>query len=322
MRPDAPSIVPGPPVAVHNLLTVPELAGELRVVAGDEGLDRPLTHPRMQKSGLGLAGYLPGIVATRVQILGETELGYFAALPADVRNANLDALFSLSLSCVVVTRGIGVPDEILRVGDRTGTPILLAQTRSSSCIALLHTALDRLLAPRQALHGVMVEVHGVGILLTGPSGIGKSECALFLVERGHRLVADDRVELMRLPGDIIHGAPAPLLKHHLEIRGLGILNIRDLFGATAVREEARLDLVIDLVRADDPREVDRLGLDQETRDVLGVEIPLARIPVHPGRDMGVLLEVAARNHLLKSSGNDAARRFVERLARGTGSAEP
>ena len=168
------------------------------------------------------------------------------------------------------------------------------------------------------MHGVMIEVHGLGILLVGPSGIGKSECALVLIERGHRLVADDRVELVRLPGNRIVATPAPLLKHHLEIRGLGVLNVRDLFGATAVQDEAHLDLVVGLRPLEDGGEFDRLGVDEATRDILGVAIPALDVPVYPGRDMGVLLEVAARNQLLKRAGHHSAREFAERLARGLG----
>jgi HPr kinase/phosphorylase len=169
------------------------------------------------------------------------------------------------------------------------------------------------------MHGVMIEVHGLGILLVGPSGIGKSECALVAIERGHRLVADDRVELVRMPGDRIVATPSPLLQHHIEIRGLGILNVRDLFGATAVRDEAPLDLVVELCRLDDEdASFDRLGIDERTRDVLGVAIPTLSIPVYPGRDMGVLLEVAARNQLLLRAGHHSARAFARRLHAGLG----
>jgi HPr kinase/phosphorylase len=259
-----------------------------------------------------------GVVASRIQILGETEISYLESLPADVREERLRGFFALGLSCVVVTRGVEPPVELARAAEASGTPLAIAKDRSSATIAALHHALDRLLAPRQSMHGVMIEVHGLGILLVGPSGIGKSECALVLIERGHRLVADDRVELVRLPGNRIVATPAPLLKHHLEIRGLGVLNVRDLFGATAVQDEAHLDLVVGLRPLEDGGEFDRLGVDEATRDILGVAVPALDVPVYPGRDMGVLLEVAARNQLLKRAGHHSAREFAERLARGLG----
>jgi HPr kinase/phosphorylase len=313
----APSLPPGPTTTARELLGLAELAPHLRVVAGASGLDRPLSHPRIQKSGLVFAGHLHGVVPTRVQIFGETELTYFDALEPALRGARAELLFSLAPSLVILTRDVDAPAELLAAAERTGSPLVIASQRSSASIALLHAALDRLLAPREWRHGVMVEVYGVGILLTGPSGIGKSECALFLVERGHRLVADDKVELSSAPDGTLLGRPAPLLRHHLEIRGLGILNIRDLFGATAVRDEAPLHLLIELRSFEETEDIDRLGVDDLTTSLLGQSVPTVTIPVRPGRDMGVLLEVAARNQLLKRSGHHAARAFVERLEKQT-----
>ncbi len=312
-----PSLPPGPAATARELVILPPIAELLRVVAGAEGLDRPLTHPRIQKSGLVFAGHLHGVVPSRVQIFGETELTYLETLTPELRRERAALLFSLEPSLVVLTRDVQPPAEIVEAAVRTGTPLAVARARSSQAIAALHAALDGLLAPREWRHGVLVEVYGVGILLTGPSGIGKSECALFLVERGHRLVADDRVEIMSAPDGSLVGRPAPLLRHHLEIRGLGILNIRDLFGATAVRDEATLHVVVDLRSFERHEDVDRLGIDDVMTLVLGQDVPLVTIPVRPGRDMGVLLEVAARNQLLRRSGHHGARSFVERLEKGT-----
>lgn len=314
-----------PPTTARALLEHPGVRTSVRLATGEAGLDRPIAHPRIQKSGLVLAGHMHGIVPTRVQILGETEVSYLETLEPDVQRARIDALFALGLSCVIVTRGVAPLAVVEEAAARTGTPLCVSELKSSATIARIHQALDRLLAPREQRHGVMVEIHGIGTLLLGPSGIGKSECALFLVERGHRLVADDQVCLTRMPDGTVSAAPAPLLKHHLEIRGLGILNVRDLYGATAVQDEAQLDLVIELCHLDDERAgegFDRLGLDDATRDVLGVPVPMLRVPVFPGRDMGVLLEVAARNQLLKRAGHHSARAFAERLARGLGIPEP
>ena len=312
----SPSVIPVPPTTVRALLAAPSITPMLEVLSGDAGLERPLQHPRIQKSGLVFAGHMHGFVPTRIQIFGETELSYFESLTPELQAQRADALMALLPSLIVLTRDVSAPESLVRAALQHNTCLAVSRERSSATIALLHDVLDDLLAPREALHGVMVEVYGVGILLLGPSGIGKSECALFLVERGHRLVADDKVELERKPDGVVTGKPPALLRHHLEIRGLGILNIRDLFGATAVREDAPLHLVVEL-HAFEGHDADRLGVEDVTRNVLGEKIPLLRIPVRPGRDMGVLLEVAARNELLKRAGHHAARNFIERLERET-----
>jgi HPr kinase/phosphorylase len=318
---DRPSGIPEVAVPVRAILDHPELRGLLVLYAGAGGLDRMVDHPRVQKSGLVLVGHTQGVVRTRVQVLGETELSYLNGLDEDTRAERVAFLCSLGISLIIVTRGVAPPAVLIEEAERHGTPLVGSPTRSSVTINGLHQVLDRLLAPRARLHGVLVEVYGVGTLLIGPSGIGKSECALFLVERGHRLIADDLVELTRLPNTAVLGSPAPLLRHHLEIRGVGILNIRDLFGATAVRDEARVELVVELCQWREDEAYERLGLDDQHTELLGTKISRLRIPVRPGRDMGVLLEMAARNHLLKREGLHGAKRFAERLERELGKKE-
>ncbi|MCA9604164.1 MAG: HPr(Ser) kinase/phosphatase [Myxococcales bacterium] len=310
------------PTTVEHLAAHPRLEPMLRSFTGKAGLERGLDHPRIQKSGLVLAGHHHGIVPTRVQIFGETEISFLEGLAPDLRAERVKGLFSLNLSCVIVTRDVEPPEELVEGARASGTPLFVSRERSSGTIFAVHNALDRLLAPRERRHGVMVEVHGIGMLLVGKSGIGKSECALFLVERGHRFVADDQVWLTRLPNEQVVATPAPLLRHHLEIRGIGILNIRDLFGATSVWDEAVLDVVVELMPWDDEQPYDRLGLDPETEVILGVELPKLRIPVRPGRDMAVILEVAARNELMKAAGHHAARDFAKRLAKQLGLEDP
>jgi HPr kinase/phosphorylase len=305
-------------VSVRDLLAHPEVTAHVRLCAGEAGLERPIDHPRVQKSGLVLVGHIQGLVPSRVQVFGETELSFLDSMDAATRAERVEFVCGLGISLLVVTRGVAPSPELLAAAERHGTPVVVARERSSSCINMLHGVLDRLLAPRARVHGVLVEIHGVGTLLCGPSGIGKSECALFLVQRGHRLVADDAVELTRLPSSVVMGTPAPLLRHHIEIRGMGILNVRDLFGATAVRDQAQVDLVVELCNWHEEDQYERLGLDDQTIDVLGSEVARLRIPVRPGRDMGVLLEMAARNHLLKREGVHGARRFAERLERESG----
>jgi HPr kinase/phosphorylase len=286
--------------------------------AGEAGLDRRITHPRIQKSGLVLVGHTRGIVPSRIQVLGETEISFLERLEAPIRRERLGGLFAMNLSLVVITRGIEPPAEVVEAAHRTDTPLVVSEERSSRTINVLHGVLDALLAPQETVHGVLVEIHGIGTLLLGPAGIGKSECALFLVERGHRLIADDRVLLTLGPSGDVFGRPAPLLRHHLEVRGIGILNVRDLFGATAVGEETEVELVVELCHWSEEEDYERLGLDDLGRDLLGTTVPLLRIPVRPGRDMAVILEVAARNQLLKRAGNHAARRFVQNLADAAG----
>jgi HPr kinase/phosphorylase len=312
---ERPSGVPEVSVPVRAIIEHPDLHDALVVYAGASGLDRTVDHPRVQKSGLVLVGHTQGLVASRVQVLGETELSYLDGLDERTRSERVAFLCSLGISLIVVTRGVTPPPVLIEQAEHFGTPLIGSPTRSSLTINSLHAVLDRLLAPRARMHGVLVEVFGVGTLLIGPSGIGKSECALFLVERGHRLVADDSVELTRLPSSAVMGCPAPLLRHHLEIRGVGILNIRDLFGATAVRDEARVDLVVELCPWREDEVYERLGLDDQVMELLGTKISRLRIPVRPGRDMGVLLEIAARNHILKREGLHGARRFAEKLER-------
>ncbi len=300
-------------ITAAHLLAEPPLQAILRLVAGGEGRDRPVDHPRVQKPGLALAGHTHGVVPTRVQILGETELTFLEGLSPEEQRHGVSALFGLGLSLVVVTRGVDPPAVLLEAAQETSTPLAVAEPRSSRAIQTIHRVLDTILAPSETRHGVLMDVHGVGTLLLGPSGIGKSECALFLVERGHRFVADDQVVLSLLASERIVGRAPPLLRNHLEVRGIGIINVRDLFGATAVRSEKTLQLVVELCPWSDDEPFDRLGLDDSTLDILGVPLPMLRIPVRPGRNMAVILEVAARNHILKAAGHHGAQKFIDTL---------
>jgi HPr kinase/phosphorylase len=307
---DSPSQAP-PHVTVREVLEDAALGLKVRLVAGGAGLDRNIQHVRIQKSGLALVGHLHGVVPTRVQILGGTELSYIEGLrPAEQASA-VAALLSVGLSCLLVTRGAEPPPALVAAAQRTDTPLLVCAERSSVAITRLHALLDERLAPRTRIHGVLVDVFEIGVLLLGKSGIGKSECALELVMRGHRLVADDAVECDYRPPGMVFGQPAALLRHHIEVRGLGILNIKDLFGVTAIRERKRLDLVVELEQGE--RDYDRLGLEDETREVLGVLVRKVTLPVRPGRNMSSIIEIAARNELLRQAGHHPARDLVNKL---------
>jgi len=306
------SATPLPRIGTRDLLD--ESVGVvLRLIAGEGGLDRPIAHPRIQKSGLGLAGHFHGLVPTRIQILGETEISYLETLDPSARLRAVEGFFSLGLSCVVITRGIEPMPELVVVAQRTSTPLFVSEARSSQTITAIHAFLDDKLAPRTSLHGVLVDVFGVGLLIMGPSSIGKSECALELVMRGHRLVADDVVECDFRPPRTVFGQAADLLRHHIEVRGLGVLNIKDLFGVTSVRERKRIDVVVKLVEWQADTEYDRMGIDDRFHDILGVPIRELVVPVRPGRNMGSILEIAARNHLLREAGHHAAREFFGRI---------
>ncbi len=322
--PSEPSGRTRPSITVRALLADPALGLKLGLLAGETGLDRFIQHARIQKSGLALVGHFHGIVSSRIQIFGQTELSFLQGLSAEDRAAGLKEFFAREICCVIVTSGAPkdsdaqgngfepVP-ELVGAARNSGTPLVYSYERSSATIAALHTLLDDRLAPRMRMHGVLVDVFGVGVLLSGASAIGKSECALDLVMRGHRLVADDVVECDYRPPGMVFGSPAELLRHHLEVRGLGILNVKDLFGVTSTRERKRIDVVIKLVEWSKDTEYDRLGLEDRHRDILGVKIRELVIPVRPGRDMSTIIEVAARNELLKSAGHHGAREFFGNL---------
>lgn len=314
-----------PSITVRELIADSSLGLEMQVIAGESGLDRQIFHTRIQKSGLALAGHYHGIVPSRVQILGQTELSFLQRLSADGRVRSLRGFLGLELCCVILTTGsapfdsdasgygvLPVP-ELAQIAQETGTPLVLSPDRSSVTINAIHATLDDRLAPRVRLHGVLVDVFGVGLLLMGPSAVGKSECALDLILRGHRLVADDIVQCDYRPPGMVFGAPVDLLRHHLEVRGLGILNIKDLYGVTAIRERKRIDVVVKLVEWSSETEYDRLGIDERYHTILGVNVRELVIPVQPGRDMASILEVAARNELLKNAGHHAAREFFNSI---------
>ena len=301
------------PCTTEAMASDPRLGLELRLCAGKAGLARPIRHPRVQKSGLALAGHYHGVVPTRVQVLGETELSYLDAIGGEARSLAARGFFSLGLSCVLLTRQ-GEPSRgLVQAAEATATPLFVSEARSSRTINAIHAVLDEKLAPHDQLHGVLVDVFGVGLLLLGKSGIGKSECALELVLRGHRLIADDVVRCDWRPPGMVFGAPADLLRHHIEVRGLGVLNIKDLFGVTSVRERKRIDVVVRLVEWSDSEEYDRLGIEERHYTILATPIRMLTVPVRPGRDMGSILEIAARNELLRRAGKNTAQEFLARL---------
>ena len=300
-------------VSVRQLLDDSALGLTIALVAGELGIDRRITHPRIQKSGLALVGHLHGLVPTRVQVLGETEISFLEGLDHVGQAAAATHLFREQPSLVVVSRGVLPPEAFMREAQRHASPMAIIQEKSSVVITALHTVLDEHLAPRTRLHGVLVDIFEVGVLLVGQSGIGKSECALELVMRGHRLVADDVVECDYRPPGMVFGEPANPLRHYMEVRGLGILNIKDLYGVTSVRDRKRIDLVVELELWRPEAEYDRIGVEDRHRDVLGVPIRTVRLPIQPGRNMSSIIEIAARAELLRRAGHHPAREFIDRI---------
>jgi HPr kinase/phosphorylase len=288
---------------------------DLELLAGADGLDRRITIPHTQKTGLALSGFDAYLRGGRVLVFGESEIRYIEALEPPDRSGVLRRVLSHDLPCMLITDGFDPPTEIAAEADRARVPLLRTRVATAEAMARLSALLDTYLAARGVIHGVLMDILGLGVLVIGESGIGKSECALDLVVRGHRLVADDAVELRCRAQSFVLGSCPELTRHHMEIRGLGLINVQDLFGVASTRASKRVELVVQLERWEPGREYDRLGIDDNYYELLGIRIPMIRMPVAPGRNVAILVEVAARNQLLRTRGHHAARRLVDSLNR-------
>ena len=310
-------MTPSPGVTIAGLLgSHPESIGlAIEVVAGAAGLERAITSPHIQKTGLALAGFHEYLRPGRVLVFGESEMRYLESLTVPGRIDTLTNVFVRDIPCVLITGGVTPQPELLAAAERYTLPLLVTSTPTPLAMAKLTSLLEDWLAAREVIHGVLLDILGLGVLIVGESGIGKSECALDLVVRGHRLVADDTVEILRRSETVLIGTCPELTRHHMEIRGLGVINVRDIFGIASTRASKRVELVVQLERWDPTREYDRLGLEERSHEVLGLKIPLIQMPVAPGRNLAILVEVAARNQLLRVRGLNAARELVERLDR-------
>jgi len=300
-------------LTIEELLKDEEYGLGLHLIAGAQGLANRIRSSRLQKPGLALTGYTEYLHPDRVQVLGNTEISYLRQLDEEQAKANIDKLCSFPLCCIIITRGLEPPAYLKSAVERTGIPMIVTPLQSSTFISLITKFLEERLLPTTYIHGVLVDVLSVGVLLLGKSGIGKSECALDLVIRGHRLVADDIVYIKKkMPASLV-GQAGETIHYHMEIRGLGIINIKDLFGVSSIREKKIIDMVLELVEWDPAHEYDRLGIDDLVYTILGVDLPHLRIPVSPGRNLTSIIEVAARNFLLKGMGFHSAREFHEKL---------
>ena len=276
---------------------------------------KDLTVSDIKRPGLELAGFFDYFTPERVQILGRTEISFLEGLSRETRRKRLEKFFSYDLPCVVITRDLDPPPQFMKLALESEVLVLNASYSTTSFVSRLTGFLEDKFAPEITKHGVLVEVYGVGIFLRGSSGIGKSESALGLVKRGHRLVADDAVVMRRFMADTLVGSSPEISKHYMELRGLGIINVKTLFGAGAIREEQSIDLIINLEEWDQDGNYDRLGLEDETEEILGVVVPEVTIPVRPGRNLAMVIEVAAMNYRLKKMGYNAAEEFTENLGR-------
>ncbi len=302
-------------IRVGALLDDKKFDLRLSLIAGRQGLSRRISSSRIQKPGLVLAGFLEYLHQERLQVFGNTEVSYLRTMPRERAVEVLRGFFAQGIACLVITKGLDTTPELVAAAEEAGVSLLRTSHLSSTFIESVQNCLEEILTASTSMHGVLLDVFGVGILLLGKSGIGKSEIALDLVMRGHRLVADDIVDVKRRTPDSVYGSGSEIIKHHMEIRGLGIINIKDLFGVASIRDRKKIEIVLELVEWDPSVEYDRLGLEEKKFRILDVEIPLLMVPVRPGRNMTTIVEVAARNHLLKLQGHHSAKEFQERLNR-------
>ncbi|MBB3113149.1 HPr kinase/phosphorylase [Paenibacillus phyllosphaerae] len=286
---------------------------QLEIVSGEDGLRRSITVDDLYRPGLEMAGYFHYFPSERVQILGKTELAFMETLNGEERLDRIERLCHDETPCFIITRGLEAPKELIEESNRKEIPVLRSTVATTIISSRITNFLERKLAPSATIHGVLVDVYGVGMLITGGSGIGKSETALELVKRSHRLVADDAVEIRQTSDGQLHGTAPELIRHLLEIRGLGIINVMTLFGAGAVRNNKRISVVIRLENWQADKQYDRLGLDEETTRIIDTDIPIVTVPVRPGRNLAVIIEVAAMNFRLKRMGYNAALQFTNKL---------
>ncbi len=284
-----------------------------QIVTPDNFDDILVTTPEVSRPGLALTGFFEYFESARIQLIGKAEHRYLAEQEPHARRARLERFMNLKPTAVVVTTGLEVFPALFEIAEAHGVPLLRTKMATSAFSSALVSSLSVSLAPRITRHGVLVEVYGEGILILGDSGVGKSETAIELVKRGHRLVADDAVELKRVSAKTIVGEAPEIIRHYVELRGIGIVDVRRIFGMGSVKNTERVDLVVNLEPWIQGKMYDRLGLDGETMDILGIELPMITIPVRPGRNLAIILEIAAMNNRQKKMGYNTAEEFNKRL---------
>lgn len=287
----------------------------LELLTGETGVHREIHTSDISRPGVEMTGYFKFYPKERLQVLGKTEVSYLNELTNEQLKERMGKLCTDVTPGIIVTRGLEIPQELVDAAEAGGVPLMKSPYKTTRVISRLTNFLETKFAPFTAIHGVLVDIYGIGVLITGNSGVGKSETALELVKRGHRLVADDSVEIRQEDYDTLIGNSPSLIEHLLEIRGLGIINVMTLFGAGSVRSHKRITLVINLELWEKNKQYDRVGLEEETMRIMDVDVPKATIPVRPGRNLAVIIEVAAMNFRLKRMGINAAEEFSERLTK-------
>ncbi|NLU10695.1 MAG: HPr kinase/phosphorylase [Tepidanaerobacter acetatoxydans] len=286
---------------------------KLKIIA-DTDCDMPcITVADLNRPGLELTGYFDYFAYDRIQILGRTEISYLEGLPKNILKARLEKFFSYDIPCVIITRDLIPPEELTLVARKYQKPVLGSPAATTQFMSRLTDFLESMLAPRTTMHGVLVDIYGIGILIIGESGIGKSETAIELIKRGHRLVADDAVEIKQVAKNVLVGTAPKLIRHFLEVRGLGVIDVKTIFGAGSIRNDIKIELVAELVEWEKYKEGDRLGLEEEKIKILDSNITKKTIPIRPGRNLAAILEVAAMDFRLKALGYNAALEFSKRL---------
>lgn len=297
----------------RDLLANPQL--QLEALTGELGLDALVPDADIASPGLALAGFHGRFIPERLHVFGETEITYLASLDADTRQQSLAGFFRFDVPAAFITKGLEVPEPLVELARTYLVPVMRTTLKTAEFYRRIKPILEENFAPRTTLHGSLADVYGVGLLFTGRSGIGKSECVLDLVERGHRLVADDVVKVIRRGTDVLIGQGHELAGHHMEIRGIGLVDIPALFGVRSVRQQKRIEVIVHLEDWETAQNAERTGLQRELTPILDVLIPKVMVPLNPGKNITVIAEVVAMMHLLRYTGVDVATAFNERLIR-------
>ncbi|MEA3297549.1 MAG: HPr(Ser) kinase/phosphatase [candidate division Zixibacteria bacterium] len=301
-------------ITVEKFYSVNTQDLELTLLNSEAGMKKIISNPELHRPGLALSGFTERFASQRIQIMGQTELTYVDQLAPERLRETADLLFKFDIPMVVISKGLTPPEEFIAAADKYNTAIFSSRLTTTELTSRLSAYLDLLFAPSINVHGTLVDVYGVGLLYTGKSGIGKSEVALDLVERNHRLVADDVCRITRTAADVIIGTGSELLGHHMEIRGVGIIDVEELFGIRAIRMRKRIEVEVNLTLWSETEEYERLGVEEQKTTILGVRIPFVKIPISPGKNITVISEVIAMNHMLKVYGENSAAEFTKRLS--------
>jgi HPr kinase/phosphorylase len=311
-----PDLAEIPFITVEELYQKSHKRVELSIVNNTTSFARKIRERELHRPGLALSGFVDVFTYWRVQIMGNTEIGYLNTLPPDERRRSIMTVLGFELPCIIITNNHPPPDELLQIANQNGITLFSTPLNTTTVTHHLSEYLETVFAEKTIIHGSLVDVYGAGMLITGEASIGKSELALDLIERGHQLVADDVVQITRIGMNRLEGAPSEVLRHHMEIRGLGIIDIRRMFGIRAIRGKKIISVVVHLEKYSEQRDYERIGIDERTIEILGVHVPLVELPILPGKNITVIAEVVATNQKMRDLGENSARDFNKGLIEG------